>query len=221
MARRGSYAKGIAKREEILDAALDIVARVGYSRTTVRELAQAVGLSQTGLLHYFGTKEQLFVEILRRRDEVDQRVFGVSGDGARAEPADLPRAFTALVRHNTEVPGLVQLYSRLSSEAAEPDHPAHAFFRDRYDQARSEVATFVREQQAAGSLRAALDPERLAVMLFALMDGLQAQWMYNPEIDMAEQLGHFWELVANGPGKEEVGSAPPTEPAANNSGDQR
>lgn len=102
MARRGSYAKGIAKREEILDAALDIVARVGYSRTTVRELAQAVGLSQTGLLHYFGTKEQLFVEILRRRDEVDQRVFGVSGDGARTEPpicrAPSPRSYVTTPR---------------------------------------------------------------------------------------------------------------------------
>ncbi|WP_372350407.1 TetR family transcriptional regulator [Streptomyces sp. KL116D] len=56
MAQRGSCAKGIAKREEILSTALDLVARVGYSRTTVREIAQAVGLSQTGLLHYFGAR---------------------------------------------------------------------------------------------------------------------------------------------------------------------
>ena len=35
----GSYAKGIAKREEILTAALDVIARNGYRRTSVRELA--------------------------------------------------------------------------------------------------------------------------------------------------------------------------------------
>jgi AcrR family transcriptional regulator len=71
MAQRGSYAKGIAKREEILTSALDVIARNGYRRTSVRELADAVGLSQAGLLHYFSSKEELFQEIVRKRDEVD------------------------------------------------------------------------------------------------------------------------------------------------------
>ncbi|MFG2951366.1 TetR/AcrR family transcriptional regulator [Streptomyces adustus] len=194
MARRGSYAKGIAKREEILDTALDIVARVGYSRATVRELAQAVGLSQTGLLHYFGTKEQLFVEILRRRDEVDRRLLEEPfGSTADASP-DLGQVFTALVRHNAEVPGLTQLFSRFAAEAAEPGHPAHAYFRDRYATARDLVAELVRVRQAAGALPVGLDPDRLAGLLFALIDGLQTQWMYDPEIDMASQLAYFWSL---------------------------
>ncbi|WP_432180680.1 TetR/AcrR family transcriptional regulator [Streptomyces sp. NBC_00063] len=197
MAPRGSYAKGIAKREEILTTALDIVARVGYSRATVRELAQAVGLSQTGLLHHFGTKEQLFVEILRRRDEVDQRVFDTLDDSGRVAPTDLQRALTTLVRHNAEVPGLVQLYSRFSSEAAEPSHPAHAYFRDRYAEARASIATAVQQQQATGSLPADLNPDRLGIIMFALLDGLQAQWMYDSEIDMADQIGYFWEALLN------------------------
>ncbi|MET7988338.1 MULTISPECIES: TetR/AcrR family transcriptional regulator [unclassified Streptomyces] len=196
MARRGSYAKGIAKREEILETALGIVARVGYSRTTVRELAQAVGLSQTGLLHYFGTKEQLFIAILRRRDEVDQRMVTGAVDAAPGTSPDLAQGLTALVRHNAEVPGLTQLFSRFASEAAEPGHPAHEYFRDRYATARSTVATAIREQQAAGSLPADLAPDRMAGLLFALIDGLQMQWMYDPEIDMAEQLAYFWRLFA-------------------------
>ncbi|MFF1732087.1 TetR/AcrR family transcriptional regulator [Streptomyces sp. NPDC058247] len=194
MARRGSYAKGIAKREEILDTALGIVARVGYSRATVRELAQAVGLSQTGVLHYFGTKEQLFIEILRRRDEVDGQALGgvaASGDA----PPDLAGAVTTLQRRNTQVPGLVQLYSRFSSEAAEPDHPAHEFFRDRYDSITTGGASAIREQQEAGALPADLDADRLAVIVFALIDGLQSQWMYDSEIDMADHLSYFWSLL--------------------------
>ncbi|MFI0961343.1 TetR/AcrR family transcriptional regulator [Streptomyces sp. NPDC021080] len=197
MARRGPYAKGIAKREEILDAALGIVARVGYSRTTVRELAQAVGLSQTGLLHYFGTKEQLYTAILRRRDEVDQRLIGELLAAAGEAPPDLGEALTALVRHNAEVPGLTQLFSRFASEATELAHPAHEYFRDRYAAVRSDIATTIREQQAAGTLPAGVDPDRLAGLLFALIDGLQTQWMYDPEIDMAEQLAYFWRLLSS------------------------
>src|SRR3982751_4591907 len=74
--RRGSYAKGVAKREEILERALDVIAREGYRGASVKELADAVGLSQAGLLHYFDSKEELFAEILRKRDEVDAVQFG-------------------------------------------------------------------------------------------------------------------------------------------------
>ena len=64
MAERGAYAKGVAKREEILAAALTIIGEQGFRRASVREIAEAVGLSPAGLLHYFGLKEQLFVAIL-------------------------------------------------------------------------------------------------------------------------------------------------------------
>src|SRR4051812_19943354 len=70
MTARGPYAKGKAKRAEILDVALEVIADDGYSAATVKNLADAVGLSQNGLLHYFGSKDALFAEILRRRDEL-------------------------------------------------------------------------------------------------------------------------------------------------------
>ena len=77
MATRGSYAKGVAKRDEILTTALEVIARNGYRKTSIRDLAAEVGLSQTGLLHYFGTKEELFAEVLRKRDEIDGADLGL------------------------------------------------------------------------------------------------------------------------------------------------
>src|SRR6187402_3052279 len=70
MGTRGPYAKGKAKRAEILDVALEVIARDGYTSATVKHLADAVGLSQNGLLHYFGSKDALFLEILKHRDEL-------------------------------------------------------------------------------------------------------------------------------------------------------
>ena len=57
MAQRGSYAKGVAKREEILERTLDVIATEGYDGASVKRIAEAVGLSQAGLLHYFDSKE--------------------------------------------------------------------------------------------------------------------------------------------------------------------
>ncbi len=36
-------------------------------------------------------------------------------------------------------------------------------------------------------------------MLFALLDGLQTQWMYDSEIDMVDQLDYVWTLLLNTP----------------------
>ncbi|WP_334169192.1 helix-turn-helix domain-containing protein, partial [Timonella senegalensis] len=70
MAKRGSYAKGAAKKEEILDTALRVIAENGYSKATLKDVADAVGLSQMGVLHHFGTKEELFTQVLAQRDRL-------------------------------------------------------------------------------------------------------------------------------------------------------
>jgi len=188
MARRGSYAKGVAKREEILTAALDVIARNGYRRTSVRELADAVGLSQAGLLHYFSSKEELFQEILRKRDEVDAAAF----DGELEHPIE---GFFAVIRHNSEVPGLVQLYAQVSTEAGDPEHPAHEFFVERYEQFRALFGQLVRDEQRAGNIDPDLDPDRISNLFLAAADGLQTQWMLDPSIDMADHVAYLWHLV--------------------------
>ncbi|MWC00293.1 TetR/AcrR family transcriptional regulator [Agromyces seonyuensis] len=194
MAARGPYAKGVAKRAEILETALDVIARNGYSGATVREIADAVGLSQNGLLHYFGSKDALFTEILRRRDEVDDLAYGLrTGD----DEAQLTEAMSALVTHNASVPGLVQLYARLSNEASEPGHPSHEYFRERYRSIRSLGTEVFARLQAEGRVRDDLDPAELGMLLFALLDGMQTQWMYDPEsVDMAGAIDRFIALMA-------------------------
>ncbi|PZF53805.1 TetR family transcriptional regulator [Curtobacterium sp. MCSS17_008] len=185
MARRGSYAKGIAKREEILTVALDLVAQQGFRRTSIKDIADAVGLTQAGLLHYFDSKDDLWVEILRRRDEVD-----LAQEWHATDPGSL---LAAIVRHNTEVPGLVQMFVNLSAAAAtDPEHPAHEYFRERYERSRRDFARDFRAMQADGRLRPDVDPEQLASVLLAISDGMQIQWLYDPSRDMAEHV----ELVA-------------------------
>jgi AcrR family transcriptional regulator len=192
MGRRGAYAKGVAKREEILDAALTVIARNGYHRTSVRDIAEAVGLSQAGLLHYFASKEALFAEVLRRRDEVDR-------ERMPADPAARVTGLIEIMRHNADVPGLVQLYAELSTEASHPEHAAHDFFTLRYAVLRRELGETVRAAQERGELSTSLDAESVATVLLASADGLQTQWMLEPGLDMAAQLEHLWAALCRVP----------------------
>lgn len=176
MNRRGSYAKGIAKREEILTTALEVIAREGLRRTSIRELADAVGLSQAGLLHYFDSKEELYTAILRKRDQID---------GERIATDAVLDSFFDLIRRNADVPGLVQLFAHLSVDAAAPEHPAHQFFLERRRYIGDLLVPAISELQAEGRMLDTVPAQTLATIVHALADGLQTHWLLDPDLDMA------------------------------------
>jgi AcrR family transcriptional regulator len=187
MPSRGPYAKGVAKREEILTAALEVIAQHGYRKTSTRELASAVGLSEAGLLHYFGSKEQLFEAVLRARDAADTERF--------VDRADAIEGLSAIVRHNTHVPGLVQLYSTFSAEAGDPQHSAHDYFVERYQNLREALAEGVRARQSAGTISTAADPDKIATLLIAVSDGLQIQSQFSLDAESGDLVDHLLSLL--------------------------
>lgn len=189
MASRGPYAKGTAKREEILTAALEAVAQHGYRRTYISEIADRVGLTQAGLIYYFRSREQLYQEVIRTRDEHDREAFAAAPPGIEG--------FFAVIQHNQQVPGLVQLYAEFAAEAAHPDHPSHDFFRGRYRYLRDALSRDVEQAQASGELRRDLDPAATADLLIATADGLQIQWLLDRSVDMVGRLRQLWATLAN------------------------
>ena len=52
-------------REKLMEAALTLFTQRGYSATTVRELVEAAGVTKPVLYYYFGSKEGLFLELMR------------------------------------------------------------------------------------------------------------------------------------------------------------
>ncbi|WP_447911988.1 TetR/AcrR family transcriptional regulator [Microbacterium phyllosphaerae] len=175
MARRGSYAKGVARRGEILESALEVIGRKGYQNASLKQIAEVVGVTPAALLHYFGSKEELFTEVLRTRDEHDLKA------PQPPDPADAKAAFVNVIRRNTEVPGVVELFSRLSVDAVDPEHPAHRYFLDRSERLRESIAVAFEHDAAR---RAPLDPDTMARVIQAVSDGLQLQWMIDPSVDM-------------------------------------
>jgi len=179
------YATGRARREQIIEAAVDLFGRVGFNGATMLELAQRCEISRAGLSHHFPTKESLMEAVLEARDREDRERFRRNGSG-RGDGIGVLRGMVDLARHNAEVPGLIGGFAVLSAEAASPDHPAHAYFTARYERIRSETARALRDARAAGYLVPDVDEEQAAAELTALMDGLQMQWLIAPgSIDMA------------------------------------
>ncbi|NKY23035.1 TetR/AcrR family transcriptional regulator [Cellulomonas denverensis] len=177
------YAKGRAKKAEILAQAVAIFGESGYRGASLRDIAARCGISHPGLLHHFPTKEALLLAVLEQRDEADQA--RMSGAGSRG--VDTLRRTVDLVRVNSERRGIVELFAVVSAEATAPDHPAHEYFVARYDRSVDVTAAAYREAQEDGQLLAGVDPINAGRQLIAVMDGLQVQWLLSDgAIDMVE-----------------------------------
>ena len=127
--------RGDLRRQQIIDAAVELFASKGYRGTGVAALADRVGMTATGLLYYFGTKERLLREVVAERD----RMEAIDPD------RDFPLALTLsslreLGRHNVETAILTRLYLVLGAESLDPDDPLHDFFVERYEVAGSSSA---------------------------------------------------------------------------------
>ncbi|MEZ0446625.1 TetR/AcrR family transcriptional regulator [Cellulomonas sp. ICMP 17802] len=172
-ARAGGYAKGRATREEILDAAVQLFGEVGYHTASLREVASRVGISHPGLLHHFPSKAALLAAVLERRDEVDGLAIRADLDAGH----DYLDALSMLVERNASRPGIVQLFATLSAEATSPDHPAHAFFQERYRRVVARSVAELERFRDEGRLRPGIDPVTAARLTIAVMDGMQIQWL--------------------------------------------
>jgi AcrR family transcriptional regulator len=176
-ARSGGYAKGRATREEILDAAMLLFGEVGYHTASLREVASRVGISHPGLLHHFSSKAVLLAAVLERRDEVDEAAFRADLDAGQ----DYFEALAMLIDRNAARPGIVELFATLSAEATSPDHPAHAFFQDRYRAVVGQTTAEFERRRDEGRLRLGIDPDMAARLTVAVMDGMQIQWLLSAD----------------------------------------
>ncbi|MGW5867855.1 TetR/AcrR family transcriptional regulator [Streptomyces sp. NPDC055239] len=192
MTTKNSYAKGVAKREEILRTTLEIFGREGERNTTLRTVAKESGISLTGLMHYFDSKDHLLIEVLRASDRGAEVRF-YAPDAVRDPGELLAAALTA----NSENAARARLYVTLVAAATDPAHPAHAYFKERFARLRTAIADHLAAEERAGRTRPGIDPDFTASAIVAASDGIMLQWLSDPGIDMADHVRRVWRMLTS------------------------
>jgi AcrR family transcriptional regulator len=175
---RGPYAKGLAKRAEILQVALAAYAQADESAPTLRSIADAVRLTEAGVLHYFGSKDELLIAILEARDAAAEDSYDLtSREGVYDYLADVIRT-----------PGLVRLFVEMTAASSQPGHPARDFM-NRHAEAVRQIVTGLlgREDDSA------------ARILLGTAEGLQIQWLRDPSVDVLADLRRVVDLMIDNP----------------------
>ena len=175
------------KAQRIVDAMRTSVAQRGAAGSTFEHVAREAGVSR-GLLHYyFGTKERLLVEVVRRDAEL--RIARLDEMLAKAKTADdvLDVLVTSLTDMIDNEPGFfLLLYELFSAGRRNPDIQREV--GQLFERTRSHVAGVLKAKEGEGVISLRFSGQAIVSYLFALGDGFALQALSDPERDNSAAL---------------------------------
>jgi AcrR family transcriptional regulator len=175
------------KAQRIIDAMRESVAKRGAAASTFEQVAAEASVSR-GLLHYyFGTKERLLVEVVRRDSEI--RIARLDELLANAETADdvidiLLASLNDLIEN--EPAFFLLLYELFSAGRRNPEIQREV--GQLFDRTRSHVAEVLEAKEREGVLSLRYEADAIVAYLFAVADGFALQALSEPGRDIGPAL---------------------------------
>jgi AcrR family transcriptional regulator len=171
------------KTARMVDATRAIVAARGISGATFDEVARAAGVSR-GLLHYyFGSKERLLVEAVRRECEVRNQAL----EHAIAQARSGDEVLDAMVRSFEDLlgegPATVVMFHEMLTLAQRNEEIA-AEMAELGRRTRDQLAQALRGQAERGVVVLRDSAEQLSAFLFVLADGIMVRRLSEPNFDI-------------------------------------
>jgi AcrR family transcriptional regulator len=170
------------KAQRIVAAMRQSVGNHGAAGATFDHVAREAGVSR-GLLHYyFGSKERLLVEVVRRDTEL--RVSNLEGNLASATTLDavVEVLVTQVRSFLAEDPASQAVIYEMFS-ASRHNEELRVEMAQLYKQTRDHIAAALREKQEAGVVKLRSQPEDVASVLLGLGDGFTMQLISDPQWD--------------------------------------
>ena len=183
------------RKEEILEKATQLFGEHGFQGTSFALVAEAVGLTEQGIMHYFPSKVHLLQGVLEFHEQEEIEKYSKLIQLDLNTLPNLIEQLDDVVIQNEKIPGLIQLFTVLVSESIRSDHPSHDYFIDRYRRARD---IFVHEFLKVNKteIRSDVNLDELASLIMAVMDGLQIQWLLDPgKVNMVAVFKLFSNIV--------------------------
>ncbi len=186
---RGPYATSVARREEIVRAALAGFAEHGYERASLRDIAARAGVTHAALLRHFASKDELLLAALTQRDADDEAL----AHAIMEAPVPAERVLSSVLRDEFAHPERQRNWLAITVAATNPEHPAHAFFTTRREKMRLH---FTDGRLPLGDDTEELSADAKVTMVMAMIDGLRIQALLDPGREVLPLLEKFMRLIA-------------------------
>jgi TetR/AcrR family fatty acid metabolism transcriptional regulator len=190
------------KRPLILQAATEVFAEQGFVAVTVAEIAERAGIGKGTVYEYFTSKDELLFAVFEWMNEgISHRIrdllveTGTTHDRLRR----MLELGAEITREQVEMQAVV-LDFWAASRGTKSEERYNRACLETFRSYRRLVADVIREGQNTGELRSEIDPEAVATMVVAAMDGLGVQIFFDREIDPSTTVDGFGEVLLAGLG---------------------
>jgi TetR/AcrR family acrAB operon transcriptional repressor len=167
-------------RQDLLDAALTVFSRKGYSASRLEDIASAAGVTRGAIYHHFGSKADLYRALIDEANTVGNSAIARAVDGG----GNYIEIVTRILVYTFELLEDDRRFSEVMAlQLNTPE--AEGFSQQRYDEAQQLVTSIsglfklIIEQ---GELRQDLDPDTVARAFLGYQYGLSSLWLFNREV---------------------------------------
>lgn len=189
------------RRAEVLDAAVQLISERGFNGISIQDVADRVGISKQGVLRYVVNKDNMLAMVFNEyygETGTPEDFFASGMPGSDLTAPLFPAYLRYLVRHNSRRRMMVQLFTVLSAESLNPEHPLHDEFTARMDdiwENYSQYPWLIPPQ--LGSWKSSMRPVVRKAM--EIMDGVQLWWLREPEVDLCKEWAQMENMLFPSP----------------------
>ncbi len=162
-----------ATKTRLLDAAEQLMLQRGFAATTVDEICEQAGLTKGSFFHYYGTKNDIVVECMRRFFDRQQGHFRAAPYRALEDPLDRVLGFVDLLIEFGRRPGPVRgcLVGTIAQEMASSHEEVRSACAGCFGEAAADLASDLRAAKERHAPAGAWSPESVAELCLAVLQG--------------------------------------------------
>jgi AcrR family transcriptional regulator len=182
------------RREQIAEAALELVASQGLRRLSVAAVARRVGLVPSGIYRHFHSKEEILHAVLDRiQQRLTENVRAASNE--HSDPLECLRdvlmRHIRFIREGRAMPRII---------FSDDFHGGHPELKEKvlniFGQYNGMLADIIRRGQQQGLIRGELDPATVAMMIFGIVFPAGLVWhLTEGGFDVTRHATRSWEII--------------------------
>jgi AcrR family transcriptional regulator len=167
-----------ARRTELLNAAISVIAQEGFAEASLRRVAERAGCSTGAVTYYFANREEMMAAVIESQFDKFDAMLAASDRDGKADLRDALKRW--LDSFSSSVEGeWVAIFQLLSMARSEP--VLAAVCQRRYAQYRTVFAAMIAKGQRLGTIRKDIPAEFLADQFSAMGDGWMMFFQIEPE----------------------------------------